>query len=296
MTAAYDVAGVAEAGAPQKTKSGRSLWSSPVVVACLAILAIFLVIAILAPHVVGDYMTINTRQRLRPPGAEFWFGTDHLGRDIFARVMVGTRNSLIVGATIAAATTAFGVLIGLYAGYFRLGDRIIMRVMDGLMAIPGVLLAVALVSILGGGLATVVAAIAIPEIPRMARLARSVTLSLKEQAFVDATVSIGASTSKILFRHILPNAVGPLTVQATYVCASAIITESILSFLGVGTPPEIPSWGNIIALGRQYFQIAPWIIFFPGLCLSILILAINLLGDSLRDELDPRLARSSGLR
>lgn len=296
MTAASDALSAAATEAPRTTERKRLLWRNPTVVICLAVLGVFLLIAILAPSVVGDTMTINTRQRLKPPGAEFWFGADHLGRDIFARTMVGTRNSLIVGVTIAAVTTALGVLIGLYAGYFRLGDRILMRVMDGLMAIPGVLLAIALVSILGGGLATVVAAIAIPEIPRMARLARSVTLSLKEQAFIDASVSIGASTPKILFRHILPNAVGALTVQATYVCASAIITESILSFLGVGSPPEIPSWGNIIALGRQYFQIAPWIIFFPGLFLSVLILAINLLGDSLRDELDPRLARSSGLR
>lgn len=296
MAIAYDALGANGAGSEKKASRQRSAFLSPLAIACIAILVAFALIVIVAPHVVGDYMTINTRQRLKPPGAEFWFGTDHLGRDIFARALVGARNSLIVGLAVACATTLFGVVIGLYAGYFRLGDRIIMRVMDGMMAIPGVLLAVALVSILGGGLTTVVFAIAIPEIPRMARLARSVTLSLKEQPFISASISIGAGTPKILFRHILPNAVGALTVQATYVCASAIITESILSFLGVGSPPEIPSWGNIIALGRQYFQIAPWIIFFPGFFLSILILAINLLGDALRDELDPRLARSGGLR
>jgi peptide/nickel transport system permease protein len=210
--------------------------------------------------------------------------------------MVGAGNSLIVGILIAITTTICGVLIGLYAGYFRFGDRVIMRVMDGMMTIPGVLLAVALVSVLGGGLVTVVIAIAVPEIPRMVRLVRSVTLTLKEQPFIAASISIGTSTPKILFRHILPNAVGALTVQATYVCAAAIVTESILSFLGIGTPPEIPSWGNIIALGRQYFQIAPWIIFFPGVFLSVLILAINLLGDSLRDGLDPRLTRGGSLR
>jgi peptide/nickel transport system permease protein len=274
----------------------RLVFASTTINVCLAIVVGFALIALLSPFCVGDYTTINTSQRLRPPGAEFWFGTDHLGRDIFARTMVGAGNSLIVGTLIAITTTVCGVLIGLYAGYFRFGDRVVMRVMDGMMTIPGVLLAVALVSVLGGGLLTVVIAIAVPEIPRMVRLVRSVTLTLKEQPFIAAAISIGTSTPKILFRHILPNAIGALMVQATYVCAAAIVTESILSFLGIGTPPEIPSWGNIIALGRQYFQIAPWIIFFPGLFLTVLILAINLLGDGLRDGLDPRLTRGGSMR
>lgn len=296
MTSASGIADAASSELDEGLSSDRSRPLGVAATICLAIIAAFVLIAIASPSLVSDYITINTGQRLKPPSAAHWFGTDHLGRDLFARTMVGARNSLIVGGSIAAATTFFGVLIGLYAGYFRFGDRILMRIMDGLMAIPGVLLAVALVSILGGGLVTVIIAITIPEIPRMARIVRGVTLTLKEQPFIVASISIGASTSKILLRHILPNAVGALSVQATYVCASAIITESILSFLGVGTPPEIPSWGNIIALGRQYFQISPWIIAFPGACLSILILAINILGDSLRDRLDPRLTRGSGLR
>ncbi len=295
MALAFDAMTDQPAAAPAKSARTRSALANPLVAACLAIIAAFVLIAVFAPMLVGDYMTINTRQRLRPPSATFWFGTDHLGRDIFARTMVGTRSSLLVGVSIALATTVLGVVIGLYAGYFRFGDRVVMRVMDGMMAIPGVLLAVALVSILGGGLLTVIIAITIPEVPRMARLVRSVTLTLKEQPYITASISAGASTPRILFRHILPNAVGALTVQATYVCASAIITESILSFLAVGAPPDIPSWGNIIALGRQYFQIAPWIILFPGLCLSALILTINILGDSLRDGLDPRLRRQGGL-
>ncbi|MBZ0228574.1 MAG: ABC transporter permease [Bauldia sp.] len=259
------------------------------------ILAAYAAIALFSPFLVSDYVGIDTAQRLKPPGALHWFGTDHLGREILGRALVGTRTSLAVGGAVAAIATVAGVLLGLYAGYFRLGDRLIMRVMDGLMAIPGILLAIALASLLGGGLGTLIVAISVPEIPRMARLTRSVVLSLKEQPFVTAAVSIGTSTPKILFMHILPNSVGALTVQATYVCAAAIITEAVLSFLGVGTPPEIPSWGNIMSAGRQYFQLAPWIIGFPGLMLSLLVLAINLLGDSLRDRLDPRLTRKSSL-
>lgn len=261
----------------------------------IALLAAYVLLALFAPLLAGDYLTIKTGQRLRPPDAAHWFGTDHLGREILARTLVGTRTSLMVGIAVTLIATTLGAVIGLYSGYFRLADRIVMRIMDGLMAIPGVLLAIALASVLGSGFGTLVVAIAIPEVPRMARLTRSVVLSLKEQAFVTAAVSIGTSTPKILFRHILPNSVGALAVQATYVCAAAIITESVLSFLGVGTPPEVPSWGNMMAAGKQYFQLAPWIIGFPGLFLSVLVLSVNLLGDSLRDRLDPRLTRKAGL-
>lgn len=267
----------------------------PAAMVSAAVLVSFLLVAVFSPMFVGDYQSINTGARLLVPSGAHWFGTDHLGRDIFARTMVGSQNSLIVGACVAAGTTLLGVLFGLLSGYFLAVDRLLMRLMDGMMAIPGVLLAIALVSLLSGGLLTVVVAITVPEIPRMARLVRSVVLTLRELPFVTAAISIGTSTPKILFRHILPNAVGTLTVQATYVCAHAIIVEAVLSFLGVGTPPDVPSWGNVMALGRQYFQIAPWIIAFPGVMLSILVLAINILGDSLRDRLDPHLARRSGL-
>ncbi|MGI9410122.1 MAG: ABC transporter permease, partial [Hyphomicrobiaceae bacterium] len=177
------------------------------------------------------------------------------------------------------------------AGYVRWVDAIVMRFMDGLMAIPGVLLAIALISLAGASLFNVIVAICIPEIPRVVRLVRSVTLQIRELPYVEAAVSVGSPTHKILLKHILPNTVAPLIVQATYVCASAVVIEAILSFLGAGTPPEIPSWGNIMAEGRSYFQVAPWIIFFPGGLLAITVLAVNMLGDGLRDSLDPRIAR-----
>jgi peptide/nickel transport system permease protein len=281
---------------PAEAPRRRTIFASPAIVFCAAALILFFGTAVIGPFVVGDHLSIDTSQRLRAPSAAHWFGTDHLGRDIFARTVVGTRNSLIVGASVALVTTVFGVLIGLYAGYFRWGERIVMRLMDGLMAIPGVLLAIALASLLGGGLTTIIIAIMVPDLPRMVRLVRSVVLTLKEQPFVTAAISIGTPVPKILALHILPNAVGALSVQATYVCAAAIITEAVLSFLGVGAPPDVPSWGNVMAVGRQYFQIAPWIIGFPGILLSILVLAVNILGDALRDRLDPRLAQRSGLR
>lgn len=275
----------------------RSAWArSPLLLTCFVFFGTFVMIALVAPSLVGDPTAINTSKRLKPPSEVFWFGTDHLGRDIFARTMVGTRNSLLVGFGVALFATLLGVSIGLYAGLSKWGERIVMRLMDGLMAIPGVLLAIALVSLLHGGLAVVIIAITIPEVPRMVRLVRSVVLTVKEQPFVDAAISVGTSPSKILWMHILPNTMGALSVQATYVAVSAIIAEAVLSFLGVGTPPEIPSWGNMMAESRAYFQLAPWIIGFPGLMLSILALTVNLMGDALRERLDPRIARRSGVK
>lgn len=259
------------------------------------LIALFAFLAVFSPFFVGDYLSIDTLSRLKPPGMNHWFGTDHLGRDIFTRTIIGSRNTLIVGGCVGLLTSVLGTVIGLIAGYLKIGERFIMRIMDGMMAIPSVLLAIALVSLLRGGLVTVIIAITIPEIPRMVRLVRSVVLTLKEQLYVTAAISIGTTTPNILRRHILPNAVGALTVQATYVCASAMITEAVLSFLGVGSPPEFPSWGNIMATGRHYFQIAPWIIGFPGVFLSALVLSINILGDSLRDSLDPRLRKGGRL-
>ncbi|MBJ6126765.1 ABC transporter permease [Microvirga splendida] len=282
---------------PQAPALPRFAWAhSPLLLAGVVILGIFVMIALLAPFLVADPTAINTSKRLKPPSEMFWFGTDHLGRDIFARTMVGTRNSLLVGFGVAISVTLLGVTIGLYAGFSKWGERIFMRLMDGLMAIPGVLLAIALVALLRGGLLVVIIAITIPEVPRMVRLVRSVVLTVKEQPFVDAAISVGSSTPKILWLHVLPNTIGPLSVQATYVAVSAIIAEAVLSFLGVGTPPEIPSWGNMMAEGRAYFQLAPWIIGFPGLMLSIIALTVNLMGDALRERLDPRLARRSGLK
>lgn len=246
--------------------------------------------AIFAPVFLGYGDGIVTSQAMRPPSVEHWFGTDNLGRDIFIRTLSGARNSVLVGIGVALVTLLIGTIIGLLAGYFQRLDGPFMRLMDGFMAIPGVLLAIALASLLGNGLATVIIAITVPEIPRTARLIRSVVMSIRVMPFVAAAVSVGSATPKILFRHILPNAMPSLMVQATFVCASAILTEAVLSFLGVGTSPDIPSWGNVMAGGRQFFRLAPWVIIFPGIFLSVLVLAINLFGDALRDKADPRLA------
>ncbi len=254
------------------------------------VIAATLLCALLAPLILGYSDDIVMTRSMRAPGAEYWFGTDNLGRDIFVRTLSGARNSVIVGIGVAGLTLLIGTAFGLLAGYFNRLDGAIMRTMDGLMAIPGVLLAIALAAILGSGLYTVVIAIAAPEIPRTARLVRSVVLTIREMPFVAAAISVGSSTPKILLRHILPNAMPALMVQATFVCASAILTEAVLSFLGVGTSPDIPSWGNVMAGGRQFFRVAPWVILFPGIFLSIFVLAINLFGDALRERGDPMLA------
>lgn len=256
----------------------------------VTVLTIILLFAIFGPMILGLGNDINPSARLKGPSAEHFFGTDSVGREVFVRTISGSRNSVIVGVSVAFLTLLLGGALGLFAGYFKMADRILMRVADGLMAIPGVLLAIALVSVLGGGFLTVIIAITVPEIPRTARLMRSVVLTIRELPFVKASVSVGSSTPKILIQHIIPNAVGALTVQATFVCASAVLSEAALSFLGVGTPPDIPSWGNVMATGRQFFQISPWIILFPGALLSLMVLSVNILGDRLRDRLDPRLA------
>jgi peptide/nickel transport system permease protein len=237
-----------------------------------------------APGHAGEFMLLDGSSVQH----KFWMGADSFGRDIWSRVIYGTRISLIVGVTVSIFAIALGTLIGLLAGYIRWLDGIVMRVMDGLMAIPGILLAITLVAVWKASLFTVIAAIVIPEIPRVTRLVRSLVLSIREEPYVEAAVSLGTPTWKILWRHILPNAIAPLIVQGTYVCASAILLEAILSFLGVGLPPEIPTWGNIMAEGRVQFNQYPHNIFFPGIFLGLTVLAVNLLGDGLRDTLDPK--------
>lgn len=256
-----------------------------------ALLLAMAAVAAAGPLFTADPVSLNPTMRLQGASAEAWFGTDFLGRDVFARTVWGARVSLVVGLAVAAIAVAVGLLLGMIAGYVRALDAPIMRLMDGLMAIPGILLAIAMISLSGATLGTVVVAIVIPEIPRVTRLVRSIVLSVREEPYVEAAVAAGTTTPLILSRHILPNTIAPLIVQATYVCGSAMLTEAILGFLGAGIPPEIPSWGNIMSEGRTYFQISPWIIFFPGLALSLTVLAVNVVGDGLRDTLDPRLAR-----
>ena len=257
-----------------------------------AILLLLSIASLLAPWIVGDPITFNPIDRLQSPNSDHWFGTDQYGRSVLNRTVHGGRVSLIVGLSVAALSTVIGLLIGLVSGYVRSIDMVVMRVMDGLLAIPHILLAIALVSLTHATIQNVIIAVTVAEVPRVVRLVRGVVLTIREQPYVDAAVTVGSRTPKIIFRHILPNTIAPLMVQSTFICAAAIIIESALSFLGAGTPPEIPSWGSTIAEGRSYFQLAPWIIFFPGTCLALLILSINLVGDGLRDMLDPRIAQS----
>lgn len=256
-----------------------------------AILLTIVIMALAAPWIAGNPQAMSPSNRLQPPSAAHWFGTDNLGRDVFSRAVHGGRISLIVGLFVASVSVVIGLVTGLVAGYYRRVDGFIMRIMDGLMAIPGILLAIALVSLNKASVAVVVAAISVPEIPRIVRLVRSVVLTTREQPFVEAAVSGGSRGRKIIIRHILPSTIPPLIVQATYITASAILIEAGLSFLGAGVPPEIPTWGNMIAQSRLFLSRAPWTIFFPGAMLALVVLSVNLVGDGLRDRLDPRLAR-----
>lgn len=249
-------------------------------------------LAVFAPYLgTIDPLAVSPVKRLRFPSELYWFGTDAFGRDVYSRTLYGARVSLQVGLGVAFFSTLVGLALGLVTGFSRLADAVIMRFMDGLMSVPPVLLAIALMALTKASLKNVIIAITISEVPRVARLVRGVVLSLREQPFVEAAVAAGTGFFRTLWRHILPNTVAPVLVQATYICASAMITEAVLSFIGAGTPPQIPSWGNIMAEGRTYFQIRPYLIIFPGIFLSLTVLAVNLVGDGLRDALDPRLAR-----
>jgi peptide/nickel transport system permease protein len=258
-----------------------------------ALLLCLVLIGIFAPFLgTVDPTALAPAKRTRPPSADFWFGTDLLGRDVYSRVLYGTRVSLTVGLSVAALASLAGLAIGMVSGFVRWADGILMRFMDGLMSIPPILLAIALMALTRGSVGNVILAITIAEIPRVSRLVRGVVLSLREQPYVDAAVASGTRTPMIILRHILPNTLAPMLVQATYICASAMIVEAILSFIGAGTPPTVPSWGNIMAEGRALWQVKPYIVFFPAAFLSVTVLAVNLLGDGLRDALDPRMAKN----
>src|SRR5205807_2630213 len=241
-----------------------------------------------------DPQALSPIRRLRWPSAQYWFGTDMLGRDVYSRTVYGARVSLIVGISVALLATTCGLAIGVIAGFTRWVDAIVMRIMDGLMSIPSVLIAIALMALTRASMENVIFAITVADIPRVTRLVRGIVLTLREQPYVEAAIASGTSFPLILWRHIVPNTLPPLLVQGTFVAAGAMITEAILSFIGAGTPPNIPSWGNIMAEGRSLFQVAYYIVLFPGIMLSLAVLAINLLGDGLRDMLDPRLSRRLG--
>jgi peptide/nickel transport system permease protein len=296
------------AAAPSSgTKSAlRRAIADPAALFGMIIVIVMLSVAVLAPYLgTIDPNAFSPSMRNRLPGAEISmrtdtgerlsaiakFGTDGLGRDVYSRTIYGARASVTIGFTVAIISVVIGTILGILAGFFRWLDPLIMRVMDGLMAIPGILLAIALVSLFRAGLAAVIVAIVIPEIPRVVRLVRSIVLQVREEPYIEAAVTLGTPTIPLLVRHVLPNAVAPLIVQGTFICASAILIEAILSFLGVGIPPETPTWGNIMAEGRQVFSLFPHNIFFPGVFLALTILAVNMLGDGLRDTLDPKMAR-----
>jgi peptide/nickel transport system permease protein len=288
----------------------KPLWQlalrNPSVIVGGVILLIMLVIAILAPFLgTVDPTRIDPAARNKKPDTEItyrldngqtakrvaYFGTDSLGRDVYSRVIYGTRVSLAVGVAVSLFAIAIGTMIGLLSGYVRWLDGFIMRIMDGLMAIPGILLAIALVSIWRAGLITVIFAIVVPDVPRVVRLVRSIVLTVREEPYVEGAVSVGTPTWILMFRHILPNTIAPLIVQGTFIAAAAILAEAALSFLGIGIPPEIPSWGNIMAEGRTLFRVFPHNIFYPGIFLAFTVLAINIMGDGLRDTLDPKMSK-----
>ena len=294
----------AEPVAPVRTVLTR-LVRNPVVAIGGAVLMLMTLIGLFAPWLgTLDPTAINPSTRNRVPGFErtiraddgsttqfkHRMGTDSLGRDVYSRVVYGARVSLLIAVSVASVSIAIGLVIGLIAGYVRPLDGIIMRFMDGLMAIPGILLAIAVVSLFRSGLTSVIIAIIVPEIPRVVRVVRSIVLSVREEPYVEAAIMAGTRLPKLMVRHILPNTIAPLIVQGTFIAASAILVEAILSFLGIGIPPEIPTWGNIMAEGRNLFRVFPHNILYPGIFLGITVLAVNMLGDGLRDTLDPKMA------
>jgi peptide/nickel transport system permease protein len=286
-----DAAPFDEDDAP-KLRRWRWLRKNPTLVLGIVLLVVVAAIALCAPWLAThDPEDIDPSARLEAPSAEHRFGTDALGRDVYSRALLGGRISLVVGSTVAVLATVFGVLLGMVAGFVRRADGPVMRVMDGLMAIPGILLAIALMAVTRPSLTTVIVAITVPEIPRVVRLVRSLALTLREQLFVEAAHAVGTRLPAVLWRHVLPNMLAPLTVQATFVAAAAVLIEASLSFLGVGIPAQTPSWGNMMAEGRNVVAVAFHIILYPGILLAVTVLSINMVGDGLRDALDPRLAR-----
>ncbi len=293
IQATFEAPGQAERWRRRLIPAFRALRGNPNMLIGVVIMVAASIIAIFAPLISTDNPEwAEPAIRLQTPSSSNWFGTDQFGRDVFSRVIHGSQLSLKVGGLVAGFTMLFGTSIGIVTGYYKTLDNIVMRFMDGLMAFPSFLLAIALVAILGPSVQNVVIAITVVESPRVVRIVRGSTLSLRERQFVEAALAIGAGPPRILYRHIFPNLIAPLLVQGTFVFAVAILSEAGLSFLGAGVPPVVPSWGNMMGESKIYFQIAAWTVFFPGLMLSLTVLGANLIGDGLRDTLDPRLRRT----
>ena len=267
----------------------------PMFIVGLAVLVFMGLLAVFAPLLgTVDPTAVDPPNRLKEPSGEYWFGTDFVGRDVYSRVIYGARISLAVGFAVGALTALSAAILGLIAGYFNFADLILMRIMDAIMSIPNILLAIALVSIVGGNVAIVIFAIWFVVFPRAVRVVRSSVLSLREEVYVEAARAIGARTPRILFRHVFPGTIAPLMVTGTLIVAGAILTEAILSFLGAGIDPETPAWGSMMADGRRTISQALWVVGIPGGFLTVTVLAINVMGDNLRDMLDPKLSRSEG--
>lgn len=274
-----------------RIKAG-AVWNHPGARAGALVLLLVALAALAAPLIAPvDPQQLSPFDRLRGPSREYWFGTDLIGRDVFSRMLYGAQVSMLVGGAVTVCAMAAGVALGMAAGFVRWIDGVLMRLMDAMMAIPSILLAVALIALTGASIRNIVIAITVAEVPRVTRLMRGLVVGLRDQPFVEAARTAGTSSWAIVLRHILPNTLAPLLVQASYVFAAAVMTEAILSFIGAGVPPGVPSWGNIIAEGRAVFRIAPHIVLFPSLVLSVVVLAVNLLGDGLRDVFDPRFVR-----
>ena len=270
----------------------RQLFRRRLVLAAAGLLGAIIVVALLAPWITPyDPQKMDIINRLKPPGSAHWFGSDEFGRDVLARVMLGARLSLLVGFLVVIVATVLGSVLGLVAGYVRRLDGVLMRLTDALMAFPDILLAIAFMAALGASLFNVVLALGIVYTPRVARVVRAATLVVRERQFVEAAIALGASTGRTILVHVLPNLISPIIVQATFIFAFAILTEAALSFLGVGVPPTTPTWGNMIAGAQQYFRQADWLILFPGFAIVLTVLSLQVVGDGLRDALDPKLQK-----
>jgi peptide/nickel transport system permease protein len=259
------------------------------------LLGLVALVALLAPLLAPwDPLALDVKSRLRGPVAGHWLGTDDLGRDVLSRVLHGARISVVVGGLVVLLAGAAGLVVGLAAGYYRQLDNPLMRVMDGLMAFPAIILAIALMASLGPSIRNVIVALGVVYTPRIARIVRGSVLVVRELSYVEAARAAGAGDARIVAHHVLPNCLSPVVVQATFIFALAVLSEAALSFLGVGAPPAVPSWGNILAEGRLYVQQAPWLVLGPGTAIMATILGLNLFGDGLRDALDPRLRGLAG--